>query len=102
NATPRDMDFVVVRENTEGPYLDAGGVLKRGTPDEIATQEDVNTRKGVERAIRYAFELARSTGRKRVLMSDKSNVMTYAGGLWQRTFKEVASEYGDIAASHMY
>src|SRR5438105_5915755 len=101
NVKPEHVDFVVVRENTEGPYVDAGGVLKRGTPDEIATQEDFNTRKGVERAIRYAFELARTSGRKRVLMSDKSNVMTYAGGLWQRTFKEVANEYADIEASHM-
>ena len=99
---PADIDFVVVRENTEGPYLDAGGILKQGTADEIATQEDVNTRKGVERAIRYAFELAKTTGRKRVLMSDKSNVMTYAGGLWQRVFKIVAAEYPDIEASHMY
>src|SRR3954464_10962511 len=82
NVKPEDVDFVVVRENTEGPYLDAGGVLKQGTPDEIATQEDVNTRKGVERVIRYAFEYAQANGRKKILMSDKSNVMTYAGGLW--------------------
>src|SRR5262244_2454556 len=75
---PEDVNFVVVRENTEGPYVDAGGVLKQGTPDEIATQEDFNTRKGVERVTRYAFELARKQGRKKVLMSDKSNVMTYA------------------------
>jgi 3-isopropylmalate dehydrogenase len=82
--------------------VDAGGVLKQGTADEIATQEDFNTRKGVERVIRFAFELARRQGRKKVLMSDKSNVMTYAGGLWQRVFKQVASEYSDIQASHMY
>jgi 3-isopropylmalate dehydrogenase len=102
NVKPQDVDFVVVRENTEGPYLDSGGVLKQGTADEIATQEDVNTRKGVERIVRYGFELAQRTGRKRVLMSDKSNVMTFAGGLWQRVFKEVAAEYSDIASSHMY
>jgi 3-isopropylmalate dehydrogenase len=99
---PEQVDFVVIRENTEGPYVDAGGVLKKGTPDEIATQEDFNTRKGVERVIRFAFELARKQGRKKVLMSDKSNVMTYAGGLWQRVFKEVAAAYPDIQASHMY
>src|SRR5438034_3290715 len=87
---PKHVDFVVVRENTEGPYVDAGGVLKQGTPDEIATQEDFNTRKGVERVIRFAFELARRQRRKKVLMTDKSNVMTFAGGLWQRVFKEVA------------
>src|SRR5579864_1839792 len=102
NVKPADVDFVVVRENTEGPYVDAGGVLKLGTPDEIATQEDFNTRKGVERVIRYAFELARKQGRKKVLMSDKSNVMTYAGGLWQRVFKLVAAEYADIQSQHMY
>jgi len=102
NVKPEHVDFVVVRENTEGPYVDAGGVFKQGTPDEIATQEDFNTRKGVERVIRFAFELARKQGRKKVLMSDKSNVMTYAGGLWQRTFKEVASQYSDIQSSHMY
>lgn len=99
---PEDVDFVVIRENTEGPYVDAGGVLKRGTPDEIATQEDLNTRKGVERVIRFAFEVARKQGRKKVLMSDKSNVMTYAGGLWQRVFKLVATEYADIQPQHMY
>src|SRR5437868_15360334 len=85
------IDFVVVRENTEGPYVDVGGVFKQGTPDEVAVQEDVNTRKGVERVIRYAFEYARKGGRKKVLMSDKSNVMTYAHGLWQRVFEEVCA-----------
>src|SRR5437660_263656 len=99
---PQDVDFVIIRENTEGAYVDAGGVLKMGTPDEVATQEDVNTRKGVERIIRYAFEYARRHRRKKVLMCDKSNVMTFAGGLWQRAFKSVAAEYADIATSHMY
>ncbi|MBA3913202.1 MAG: 3-isopropylmalate dehydrogenase, partial [Acidobacteriales bacterium] len=99
---PADIDFVVLRENTEGVYTDAGGVFKRGTPDEIATQEDINTRKGVERIIRYAFEYAvrepkqDGSPRKKVLMSDKSNAMTHAGGLWQRTFREVAAEYPNI------
>src|SRR5437868_6382966 len=99
---PEHVDFVVIRENTEGPYVDAGGVFKQGTADEITTQEDFNTRKGVERVIRYAFELARKQGRKKVLMSDKSNVMTFAGGLWQRVFKIVAAEYAEIQSSHMY
>ena len=102
NTEPKDIDFIVIRENTEGPYVDAGGLLRAGTPQEVAIQEDVNTRTGVERVIRYAFELARRTGRKKVLMSDKSNVMTYAGGLWQRVFKEVAAEFSGIQSSHMY
>jgi 3-isopropylmalate dehydrogenase len=105
---PKDVDFVVIRENTEGVYGDLGGVFKKGTPDEIATQEDINTRKGVERIIRFAFEYCKNNGkqdgspRQRVLMCDKSNAMTHAGGLWQRTFKEVAREYPDIKAEHMY
>jgi 3-isopropylmalate dehydrogenase len=102
NVRAEDIDFVVIRENTEGPYVDVGGVFKQGTLDEVAVQEDINTRKGVERVIRYAFEYARKDGRKTVLMSDKSNVMTFAHGLWQRVFKQVASEYSDIAAQHMY
>ena len=102
NAKASEVDFTVIRENTEGPYVDQGGVEHQGTADEVAIQEDVNTRKGVERIIRYAFEYARQHGRKKVLMSDKSNVMTFAGGLWQRTFKEVAKEYADIQSSHMY
>lgn len=98
----RDIDFVVVRENTEGVYMDMGGYFKKDTPDEVATQEDINTRKGVERIIRFAFEYARTHGRKRVLMSDKSNVMTYAGELWQRVFRSVAAEYPQIETQHMY
>src|SRR5438309_11154771 len=105
---PGDIDFVVIRENTEGVYGDLGGVFKQGTPDEIATQEDVNTRKGVERIVRYAFDYcerhAKQDGspRRRVLMCDKSNAMTHAGSLWQRTFKEVAREYPQITPEHMY
>ena len=105
---PKDVDFVVIRENTEGAYVDSGGVFKQGTPDEIAIQEDINTRKGVERVIRYAFEYcahnkkADGTPRTRVLMCDKSNAMTYAGGLWQRVFKAVGAEYPQIKSEHMY
>ena len=102
NAGVEDVNFTVVRENTEGVYAGMGGNFKYGTPDEVATQEDINTRKGVERVIRFAFDYARANGRKQVLMADKSNVMTYAGGLWQRVFKEVAAEYSDIATQHMY
>jgi 3-isopropylmalate dehydrogenase len=102
NTSAAHIDFVVMRENTEGPYVDVGGVFKQGTPDEVAVQEDVNTRKGVERVIRYAFDYSRRNHRKKVLMTDKANVMTYAHGLWQRVFKEVAAEYSDIQSSHMY
>ena len=102
NTPAADIDFVVVRENTEGPYVDVGGVFKEGTADEVAVQQDVNTRKGVERVIRFAFDYARKNGRKKVLMTDKSNVMTYAHGLWQRVFRKVAAEYSDLESSHMY
>jgi 3-isopropylmalate dehydrogenase len=105
---PKDVDFVVLRENTEGVYTDAGGVFKQGTADEIATQEDINTRKGVERIIRYAFEYCANhpkldgSPRNKVLMCDKSNAMTHAGGLWQRVFKEVCVEFPKVSAQHMY
>ena len=99
---PDDVDFVIIRENTEGVYMDMGGVFKPGTADEVATQEDINTRKGVERVIRFAFELAKQQRRKKVLMADKSNVMTYAGGLWQRVFKQVGEEYPGIERKHMF
>jgi 3-isopropylmalate dehydrogenase len=105
---PKDIDFVVIRENTEGVYVDAGGFFKKGTADEIAVQEDINTRKGVERIIRYAFEYCgqhkKQDGarRRRVLLCDKSNAMSYAGGLWQRVFKEVSREYPQITPEHMY
>jgi 3-isopropylmalate dehydrogenase len=102
NVAPENVNFTVIRENTEGVYAGMGGNFKFGTPDEIATQEDINTRKGVERVIRYAFEYARANSRQGVLMADKSNVMTYAGGLWQRVFKEVAAEFPGISAQHMY
>jgi 3-isopropylmalate dehydrogenase len=100
--TAADIDFVVFRENTEGSYVGSGGHLKKGTPDEVAVQEDVSTRKGVERIIRYAFEYARARGRKRVVMSDKSNAMRFVGDLWQRAFGEVSREYPGIDASHLY
>jgi 3-isopropylmalate dehydrogenase len=96
------VDFVIFRENTEGAYVGMGGNFKKGTSDEIAVQEDVSTRKGVERIIRYAFEFAKKTGRKSVCMSDKNNVMRFGGDLWLRTFEEVAKEYPGIEHFHMF
>jgi 3-isopropylmalate dehydrogenase len=120
-----DIRMMVFRENTEGVYTGAGGFFKKGTPDEIATQEDINTRKGVERILRYAFDYARagemagscsagvhasappqapSPHHKplRLCMSDKSNAMTFAGDLWQRTFKSLQPEYPDVDSRHLY
>jgi 3-isopropylmalate dehydrogenase len=105
---PKDVDFIVIRENTEGVYVDAGGIFKQGTTEEVAIQEDINTRRGVERVIRFAFEYAvknkkaDGSARNRVLMCDKSNAMTYAGGLWQRVFKQISGEFPQIKAEHMY
>lgn len=100
--TKKDVNFVVFRENTEGVYVGVGGQVRRGTPDEIAINEDVNTRKGVERIIRAAFEFARKNGRKRVHMADKSNAMRHAHELWFRVFDEVKREYSEITATHVY
>jgi 3-isopropylmalate dehydrogenase len=102
DRTTGDVDFVVFRENTEGAYSGAGGFLKRGTPDEIALQEEFNTRKGVERIIVAAFDYARARGRRRVTMADKSNVQRFGGDLWQRVFKEVAAGYAELEANHQY
>ena len=97
-----EIDFFVFRENTEGAYCGAGGFLKKNTAEEIATQEELNTRRGVERIIVAAFEYARANGRKRVTMADKSNVQRFGGDLWQRVFKEVAARYPAIEANHQY
>ena len=102
DQTERDVNFVVFRENTEGAYVGMGGNFKRDTPDEIAIQEDVNTRKGVERILVYAFEYARGKGLKRLCMSDKSNALPHGHGLWQRTFAEVRRRYPDIDSCHLY
>ncbi len=102
NRTTEEIDFVVFRENTEGAYCGAGGFLKKGTAGEIALQEEVNTRHGVERIIVAAFEYAKKNNRKRVTMADKSNVQRFGGDLWQRVFKEVAQDYTEIAANHQY
>jgi 3-isopropylmalate dehydrogenase len=102
NRKTEEIDFVVFRENTEGAYCGAGGFLKHGTVDEIALQEEINTRRGVERIVVAAFEYARSTKRKKVTMADKSNVQRFGGDLWQRVFKEVAAGYPEITANHQY
>jgi 3-isopropylmalate dehydrogenase len=102
DRTEKDVRIMVFRENTEGLYVGVGGFFKKGTADEIAVQEDVNSRKGVERIIRHAFMYARENGLKRVCMSDKSNAMTFAHDLWQRVFKEVRQEYADIDSRHLY
>ncbi|MGD8470680.1 MAG: 3-isopropylmalate dehydrogenase [Desulfobacteraceae bacterium] len=97
------IDFVVVRENTEGIYAGAGGCLRRGTPDEIATQESINTRKGVERCIRYAFDYCQKRGKmKKLTLCGKTNVLTYAFDLWERTFNEVAEEYPDVETDYAH
>ena len=93
-------DFVVIRENTEGPYVGEGGVLRKGTPHEVATQGSVNTRMGVERCVRYAFELASTRPRRHLTLVHKTNVLTFAGDLWQRTFDEVAAEFPDVATAY--
>jgi 3-isopropylmalate dehydrogenase len=97
-----DIDFVVFRENTEGAYAGIGGIFKKGTPDEIGIQEDVNTRKGVERIIRAAFAFAAAEGRTKVTMSDKSNALRHAHDIWQRVFALVAAEYPGIQSNHLY
>lgn len=100
---PEDIDFVVVRENTEGLYAGIGGIFKKGTPDEVAIQEMINTRKGVERCVRYAFEYTKRRKRRRKLtLCAKTNVLTYAHDLWDRVFHEVAEEYPDIDADYAH
>jgi len=100
---PEDIDYVVVRENTEGAYIGAGGFLKKGTPDEIAIQEAVHTRKGAERCIRYAFDLCvKRNKKKKVTLCGKTNVLTYAFDMWERTFYEVAKEYPGITTDYAH
>ncbi|HOO55438.1 MAG TPA: 3-isopropylmalate dehydrogenase [bacterium] len=100
---PEDVDFVVVRENTEGLYTGSGGFLRKGTAGEVAVQESINTRMGVERCIRYAFEYCRKRNREKTLtLCGKTNVLTYAFDLWERTFYEVAKEYEDIKTEYAH
>jgi 3-isopropylmalate dehydrogenase len=99
---PKDVNFVVFRENTEGVYVGIGGRFKAGTDDEVAIQEEINTFKGVSRIVRYAFEFAAAHGLTKVCMADKSNAMTHGHALWQRVFREVAAGYPSIEATHYY
>src|SRR5690606_1580302 len=96
----KGIDMVVIRENTEGPYVGEGGVLRKGTPPEVATQRSVNTRMGVERCVRYAFDLAERRSRKHLTLVHKTNVLTYAGDLWQRIFDEVAAEHPEVGTAY--
>ncbi|MGH9227392.1 MAG: 3-isopropylmalate dehydrogenase [Acidimicrobiales bacterium] len=98
----RGIDIVVIRENTEGPYVGEGGVLRKGTPHEVATQGSVNTRMGVERCVRYAFDLATQRPRKHVTLVHKTNVLTFAGDLWERAFTEVAAERPGVATAYSH
>ncbi len=103
NKGPEDIDFVVVRENTEGLYAGAGGFLRKGTPYEVALQESINTRFGVERCLRYAFEYCRNKRkRKKLTLCGKTNVLTYAFDLWQRAFNEIAPEYPDVQTDYAH
>jgi 3-isopropylmalate dehydrogenase len=102
NKKPEDIDFIVVRENTEDVYAGIGGFLKKGTPDEVAIQEMIYTRKGVERCLRYAFELAMTRPRKKLTLCGKTNVLTYAHDLWQRAFDEVGREYPDVERDYAH
>ncbi|WP_017580677.1 3-isopropylmalate dehydrogenase [Nocardiopsis valliformis] len=99
---PEDIDMLVVREGTEGPYAGAGGVLRKGTPHEIATQDSVNTRFGVERVVRFAFEKAAVRPRQKLTLVHKDNVLTFAGELWQRTVKEVGAEYPQVSVDYCH
>jgi 3-isopropylmalate dehydrogenase len=100
---PEDIDFVVIRENTEGLYTGSGGFLKKGTPDEVAIQESINTRKGVERCLRYAFQYCRERNNKKTLtLCGKTNVLTYAFDLWERAFHEIGKDYPDIKREYAH
>jgi 3-isopropylmalate dehydrogenase len=102
DRAPSDVDFVVLRENTEGLYVGVGGRFKAGTVDEIAVQEEINTYKGVHRIIRHAFDVARTRARRAVCMADKSNAMQEGHALWQRVFREVSADYPDVSSRHLY
>ena len=101
-GSPETIDMVVVREGTEGPYTGAGGFMRRGTPEELATQESLNTRFGVERVARYAFEQAMERPRKKLTLVHKTNVLTFAGDLWQRTVDSLAKEYPEVSVDYQH
>lgn len=102
NKGPEDIDFIVVRENTEGLYTGSGGYLKKGTKDEVAIQESINTYKGVERCLRYAFELAKTRDRKKLTLCGKTNVLTFQFDLWKRTFDELSKEYPEVETDYAH
>ena len=103
NKGPEEIDFVVIRENTEGLYTGSGGILKKGTPDEVAVQESINTRKGVERCLRYAFNFCRKRNQeKKLTLCGKTNVLTFAFDLWERVFHEMAKEFPDIKTDYAH
>src|SRR5580700_11954443 len=102
NGSPETIDMVVVREGTEGPYTGAGGVMRRGTPQELATQESYNTAFGVERVARYAFSLAQGRPRRKLTLVHKTNVLTFAGDLWQRTVNSLAGEFPEVAVEYQH
>jgi 3-isopropylmalate dehydrogenase len=102
NGRPETIDMIVVREGTEGPYAGAGGAMRRGTPEEIATQESLNTRFGVDRVARYAFEQAMARPRKKLTLVHKTNVLTYAGDLWQRAVDSLAKEYPEVSVDYQH
>ena len=103
NKGPEDIDFVIVRENTEGLYAGSGGIFKKGTLDEVAVQQSINTRKGVERCIRYAFEYCKNRSKKKHLtLCGKSNVLIYESDLWQRSFEEVKKDYPDVTTDYQH
>src|SRR5690606_38780842 len=101
-ANPGDVDFVVVREGTEGPYVGNGGSIRRGTPHEIANEVSVNTAFGVERLVRYGFGLANSRPAKKLTLVHKTNVLVNAGSLWQRTVDAIGAEYPDVAVDYQH
>ncbi|MCU1447033.1 3-isopropylmalate dehydrogenase [Cryobacterium sp.] len=101
-SEPGEVDFVVVREGTEGPYVGNGGAIRQGTPHEVANEVSVNTAYGVERVVRYAFEVARNRPRKRLTLVHKTNVLVFSGSLWQRIVTEVAAEYPDVAVDYLH
>jgi 3-isopropylmalate dehydrogenase len=98
----QDLNFVILRENTEGPYVGLGGVFRRAMPEELGLEVDINTARGAERILRYGFDYARRNGLKRLCMTDKSNAMPHGHGLWQRVFQRLRTEYADIEARHLY
>jgi 3-isopropylmalate dehydrogenase len=102
DVRPESVDMLVVREGTEGPYTGSGGVMRKGTPHEIATQESINTAFGVSRVVRYAFELAAQRARQHLTLVHKTNVLTYAGDLWQRTVDELAKEFPGVSVDYCH